>query len=266
MTQLRVVSFGGGVQSTALMVLAARGEIDFQTFLFCNVGDDSESPATLVYVRDIATPYAAKHGLDLLTLHRWRKDGTIETILGRLHRSKRSMTIPVRMPGDLGFMRRNCTVEFKVRRIETWCKRHGATANNPAITAIGISLDEAHRANNTRESDVQHKVYPLLDLHINRDECKAIIFSAGLPIPPKSSCWFCPFHTNGVWQEMREQEPGQFAKAVELESMLSDRLMKLQGQPAYFHNRKRPLLEATIPGPSEEDGMIDTCESGYCMT
>src|SRR5947209_1941983 len=49
---LKVFSFGGGVQSTAALVLAARGEIDYQTFLFANVGGDSENPETLRYVRE----------------------------------------------------------------------------------------------------------------------------------------------------------------------------------------------------------------------
>jgi hypothetical protein len=39
---LRVISYGGGVQSTALLVLAAQGRIDFGVFLFANVGDDSD--------------------------------------------------------------------------------------------------------------------------------------------------------------------------------------------------------------------------------
>jgi hypothetical protein len=38
----RVVSYDGGVQSNALLVLAAQGRIDYRTFLFANVGDDSE--------------------------------------------------------------------------------------------------------------------------------------------------------------------------------------------------------------------------------
>ena len=46
-SMIRAISFGGGVQSTALLVLASQGKIDFRTFLFANVGDDSEHPATL---------------------------------------------------------------------------------------------------------------------------------------------------------------------------------------------------------------------------
>ncbi len=45
---MRVISYGGGVQSTALLVLANRGEIRYvDAALFANVGDDSEDPDTL---------------------------------------------------------------------------------------------------------------------------------------------------------------------------------------------------------------------------
>jgi hypothetical protein len=82
--QLDTCSYGGGHQSTALLVLAAREVIPTRTFLFCNVGDDSEHPGTLEYVREVAAPYAAFHGLDLHTLTRQRRDGTEETLMGRL--------------------------------------------------------------------------------------------------------------------------------------------------------------------------------------
>lgn len=57
--RLRSFSFGGGWQSTAALVLAARGVIDFRTFLFANVGDDSENPETIEYVHQHAMPFAA---------------------------------------------------------------------------------------------------------------------------------------------------------------------------------------------------------------
>ena len=53
---MRIFSYGGGVQSTAALVLAAQGIIDYPTFLFCNVGNDSEDPKTLDYVHKYALP------------------------------------------------------------------------------------------------------------------------------------------------------------------------------------------------------------------
>lgn len=65
---LRTISYGGGVQSTARVVLAALGEIDYRIALFSNVGDDSEHPATVTYVRDVATPWAAAHGVEMTSV------------------------------------------------------------------------------------------------------------------------------------------------------------------------------------------------------
>jgi hypothetical protein len=84
MTEIRSFSFGGGVQSTAALVLAAQGRIDFPLFLFANVGDDSENPATLRYVEEYAKPYAADHGIELVVLDRKKRDGSTETLMGRL--------------------------------------------------------------------------------------------------------------------------------------------------------------------------------------
>ena len=35
---MRIVSFGGGVQSTAMAILAAQGKIQVDAFVFCDTG------------------------------------------------------------------------------------------------------------------------------------------------------------------------------------------------------------------------------------
>lgn len=82
--QIRAVAYGGGVQSTALLVLAKRRVIDYPVFLMGDVGSDSEDPRTIDYVRDIAGPYAEKNGIELKLLPRVRRDGRTETLMSRL--------------------------------------------------------------------------------------------------------------------------------------------------------------------------------------
>ena len=52
---LRSFSFGGGVQSTAALVLQAQNKLpkSYDAFLFSNVGDDSEHPETIEYFNKI---------------------------------------------------------------------------------------------------------------------------------------------------------------------------------------------------------------------
>ncbi|WP_435595576.1 phosphoadenosine phosphosulfate reductase [Streptomyces albogriseolus] len=266
---MKVVSYGGGVQSTALLVLAARREIDFRTFLFANVGDDSEHPATLAYVREIAIPYAVRAGLDIHELERRRRDGASETLMQRLNRpDTRSIPIPVRM-GNGAPGRRNCTADFKIKVVGRWLRQHGATTEEPAAVGIGISLDEIHRANRRRREAHEVIEYPLLDLRLRRDDCERIISAAGLPVPPKSSCFFCPFRTVDAWRHQRRHEPELFAQSVRLEETINQRRAAL-GRDAVFLTRYGVPLAQAIPAESHEeaDGDEDegVCDSGWCMT
>ncbi|GIH93908.1 phosphoadenosine phosphosulfate reductase [Planobispora siamensis] len=264
---LETFSYGGGWQSTAALVLAARGELAFRTFLFANVGDDSEHPATLRYLAEYAAPFAAAHGITLHQLARTRRDGTTETLYGRLTKPEsRSLPIPVRMsngaPGT-----RSCTADFKIRVIGRWLKAHGATADNPATIGIGISLDEIERANNRRCEPHERIVYPLLDLRIRRADCPRIIRSAGLPVPPKSSCWFCPLHRLSAWTDMRRTEPELFARACALEAHLNTRRTELGKDPVWLTRRGAPLAKVVPVGDVLPLDFGDgACDSGWCFT
>lgn len=251
---LQVVSYGGGVQSTALLVLAATGYIPHRTFLFANVGDDSEHPATLAYVRDVAFDYAAAHGIEIHELHRiptrGRSKGEIETLWGRLMRpGSRSLPIPVRMsngaPGT-----RQCTSDFKIRVVGRWLKEHGATADNPAHVAIGISVDEIERANTRIREPYEIVEYPLLTLEhrlaphgATRNDCKRIIAAAGLPIPGKSACFFCPFHRPAAFADQARTEPELFALSALLEDRLNERRDALGKDHVYLTRYGRPLRD-----------------------
>lgn len=266
---LRVFSYGGGVQSTAALVLAAQGKIDFRTFLFANVGDDSEHPATLDYVTEVAGPYAERNGIDLQELRRVKRDGTLETLYGRLTKEgSRSIPIPMRT-NDLGAPgTRSCTADFKIRLIAKWHREHGATEAAPAVCGLGISLDEFQRARTDSGFKYQTLEYPLIAMRLTRQDCRNIIERAGLPIPPKSSCWFCPFHSLQTWQRQREDEPDLFAKSVALEALLNERRAMLGKDPMWLTRKLVPLMEATSPHrqlPMFTDEQDDACESGYCM-
>lgn len=267
---MRAIAYGGGRQSTALVVLAAQGVIDFPVALFANVGDDSEHPATLSYVRDIAIPWAAEHGVTIHELHRvptrGQSKGEIETLWGRLMRDgSRSLPIPVRMsngaPGT-----RSCTADFKIKVIARWLAEHGATEDNPATVAVGISTDEVERLHNRREEPAERVEYPLIDLRYNRADCAQIIRDAGLPVPPKSACFFCPFHRPQTWSEMRRDEPELFARSVLLEDTLNERRDRLGKDHVYLTRFNKPLSDAIVEAQTSLFDGPEGCDAGYCWT
>lgn len=266
-------SFGGGQQSVAALVLAARGEIDFRTFLFANVGDDSEQPETLRYIEEYAKPFAAKHGIELVELHRIGRSGPrrgeVRTLLADLQRPEsKSIGIPVHLNGG-GPGTRQCTERHKIKVIADELARRGATDENPATVGIGISLDEIHRANNRTRIPHERVVYPLLELGLRRTDCQRIIRAAGLPVPPKSACWFCPMKRPSEWHELRRTQPELFDKACALEDQLVERRIRLGKDPAYLTGLGRPLRQAIpagvdlLPLADEGDG---ACDTGWCMT
>ncbi|RPE40231.1 3'-phosphoadenosine 5'-phosphosulfate sulfotransferase (PAPS reductase)/FAD synthetase [Streptomyces sp. Ag109_O5-1] len=265
------VSFGGGQQSTALLVLAAQGKLPYRRFYFANVGADTEYPGTLRYVDEYAKPYAAQHGLEFIELRRVMQNGPDKgqerTLLQEIRRpGSRSIPFPMRvangMPGT-----RACTETYKRRLVAKETRRRGASPEHPARLAIGISVDEIGRA---KDSNIPHQtnVHPLLDLGLRRTDCQHIINAAGLPVPPKSACWFCPMKTPEQWRRMRQEEPALFAEACALEAEMIGRRAELGKDAMYMTRFGVPLAKAipdgvdALPFFDEDQG----CDDSACFT
>jgi hypothetical protein len=263
-----VFSCGGGVQSTAALVLAAQHLIPYRIFIFANVGDKAESPRTISYINDTLKPYAKANGIQWIDVAWVDRQGRQRDLYDDIQEQQRSINIPVYMPGGMPGNRK-CTEFFKIKPIATWIKR-----NAPGCTlGKGISTDEPHRATPSRESDGYISAYPLIELGISRSDCLRIAADAGLPQPPKSSCWFCPFKTTEQWTRLRREQPALFDSAVAMERLLQQRRHALGKDPVYLSGiggRKQRNLDQVIPHQlglfpewiDEQDG----CESGYCMT
>jgi len=299
-------SYGGGVQSNALLVLAAAGEVPIDALYFANVGADSENPATLRYVEEIASPFAEKHGIPFREVQVTKRSGELDTLLQAIERRQGSVVIPALVEGS-GISRRTCTVDFKIRLINRHIKL--LVPNAYVRIGIGFSTDEWQRARDTewhehyssQESASEQSsalvgtrkerfgfwrqnYYPLLEKRLSRDDCHRIITSAGLPTPPKSSCYFCPFHRRSEWIVMKQQEPELFQEACRVDELLAARHQRLQGKAVFLHPDRKPLREAvpdqamlwTVPpvggtaepptGGTGAEAEGDICDIGHCMT
>jgi hypothetical protein len=268
MPAMRIISYGGGVQSTAMVIMAATRNPEFEAAcggpidaaLFSNVGDDSEHPATLDYVRNVIQPWAAQRGFPVEILEKVRRDGRKES---------RSVPIPVRMSnGAPG--RRRCTVDYKIKVIHKWLKANGASKDNVATVAIGISTDEFQRIGRADDAPFERRIYPLITLDMSRSDCYNVPARHDLPAPGKSSCYFCPFHRPSTWAEMRRDEPELFWKSVEIEAMLNERRKKLDKDDVWFTRFNMPLDEAISEAQTQLPGFESIeetgCDSGHCFT
>ena len=259
---MKTLSYGGGVQSTALLVLAAQGKIDYTVALFANVGDDSENPATLAYVEQHAKPYAVANGIVLHELRRTWRDGHQTTLYQSVTSDHATIRIPVYMAsGAPG--RRACTDEWKRQVIARWHKQNGATPDDPAVCGLGISWDEMQRMREDSNIAWQTLEYPLINLRLTRQDCRNIIAAAGLPVPPKSSCWFCPFHRRSEWQDMKRTQPELFERAVALEQRINEKRTAMGKDTVFLHTSCKPIGLAV----SDQMALFEdaACDSGYCF-
>lgn len=226
----------------AALCLAKRGLLHYKYFIFSDVGDDSENPATVKYINEIAIPYAEANGLKIIKTGRVNWEGKPETLMRRILRTERSIDIPVRGEGGKPGSRK-CTGDFKVKPVAEWMRKHGANEQNKGIIGIGISVDEWQRMKPSQLKYIVNE-YPLVDMEISRDDCKRIIQEEGLPIPPKSSCWFCPFHRISHWVNLKNDDPKLFEKVANFEKMLQDRCDGLGRNKVYITQYAKPITRA----------------------
>jgi len=265
---MRTFSFGAGVQSTAVLVLQALGRLPepYDVFLFANVGDDSEDPRSLDYYHKYHIPFAKEHGIELIELHRILGDGSVETIWGRTTKpGSTSIPIPVRMSNGAPTTRA-CTADFKIRVVRRWQRKNGSCREDPAYTGLGISIDEMDRARDDSGFDDQILEYPLLKLGMSRSDCFDVVKEVGLPEPPKSACFFCPFHSLENWRRLKIERRDLFDKSVMLEEIINERRKENGKDDVWLSRRGKPLSLAIDDQLAFDFGGPEDCDAGYCFT
>jgi hypothetical protein len=293
---MNIFSSGGGVQSTACLVLSAQGKIDYPIHIFANVGDKAESPQTTWYVRDVLKPYAEANGIKWVEVCKTNKDGTPIDLYEKVMSPSRSVPIPVRMAVSGAPGQRACTIDWKIQPVAKYLKRlipkeillearkikkeHSAEKlqqfykdSFPLILGKGISTDEAQRAKTETGFDYYSAAYPLIELGLSRMDCYSIAKEAGLPEPPKSACYFCPYTKKDRWQDLRQNQPDLFWKAVEMEKTLHKRSVDLGHGGCYFTSTgtSKSIFLDEVTSPHLQIDLFhgfddDECESGHCWT
>jgi len=267
MYDLRVLSLGAGVQSTALALMAAQGEFE-------------QKPDCAIFADTGWEPRDVYEHLDRLErelpfpLYRVSAGNIRDEALQAVQGGRRFATMPfhVRNPqGEKAMLRRQCTREYKVTPItkkirELLGLKPGERAAGRVKVQLwmGISLDEIQRMRNNREPWIDNH-YPLIERRMTRWDCQLWLERHGYTVPRKSACIGCPFHDDATWRWMRENRPDEWREAVEF-----DRAIR-SGRPgvlseAYVHRSLVPLDEVDLY-TNVVEGQLDLfameCE-GYC--
>ena len=255
---MRVISLGWGVQSFTLAAMAALGEIepvDYAVFA------DTRHESVLTYgfaIRNMG--WLKQNGVNFQMVRPLRSQVVIyrENGIGEVY-------IPAFTESDSasgGMLRRQCTQRWKVAPIRRFIQsqRNG----QPVEMLLGISTDEWQRM---RDSDVKYitNSYPLIDKKMSRLDCMRWLDEHGLEIPPKSACYFCPFHTTKEWNRIKQTS--DWENAVKIDQMIRYARPGITLQlRLYLHASRQPINEVDFRS-AEEKGQMPLWDnecSGVC--
>jgi hypothetical protein len=247
-----VWSFGGGVQSVALLVLIAESKLAKpERVIMSDTG--RESSLTWQYTRGHAIPLLESLGLTL-------EIASHELATVDLYSHKGTLLIPAFT--QTGKFSTYCSSEWKKLVNRRYLRSQGYGPEKPIRMWFGMSLDEIERM---RVSDVDwiENWYPLcFDEKLRRHECILTIERFGLPIPPKSACWMCPNRSDTEWLQQKQEAPDDHRKAVELDKTIRelDQMKEL-----YLHDSRMPLDEVEFSVVDKPKTPMEDC-ANFCWT
>lgn len=256
MTRAAVWSFGGGTQSVAIAVLVVEGRLPKpERIVMADTG--RENAATWLYLDAHVRPLLAGVGLAVEIVPMPQPPP--------LYSPGGDVLIPAfTLTGKLnGF----CSGEWKRDRIMRWMRAQGFGPKRPVLNWIGYSLDEIGRVSADRKRWVKAH-WPLLwDVPMRRDECSRLVVRAGLPAPPKSSCFMCPHQQNRQWRQVRDDSPADWQQAIAIDREIRAR-DKRGG--VFLHHSATPLECVDLDTPERPDsplfGPSGECAQGGCFT
>jgi hypothetical protein len=194
-----VIAYGMGVDSTAMLVGFYLRGIRPDLILFADVG--AERAATYAYL-PIINAWLRSVGFPEVTVVRFR--ATDFKHWPHYHTLTENVLTNVSLPA-IAYGGHTCSAKWKIQPqddfLRDWapakeCWAHGGRV----LRAVGFE-DSAHEHGRRErcatfsvadfEAGKYEAIYPLQDWHWDREECERQIAAVGLPVPPKSSCFFC---------------------------------------------------------------------------
>ena len=261
---LTVLSLGAGVQSSTMALMSATGELPkVDCAIFADTGYEPKGIYLyLNYLKSIL-PYPVY----LVSKGNIKKDmlaakGTTNFVVAPFY-NQHTIT------GKKGMIQRQCTADYKIipikKKIRELCGvdygKH-FPKDKYAEQWIGISKDEIRRMKPARDPYILNR-HPLIEMNMNRQDCLNWMKKNNYQMPVKSACICCPYRDDKTWDDMKNNNPKEFADAVEFDKNIRT-ISKDFNMKNYTHRSCKPLDEVEF---IKEDNQLDMfnneCE-GIC--
>ena len=263
MTKLRVISLGAGVQSTTLALMAHWGKITPMPdcAIFADTGWEPKS----VYDHLNRLREYLSFPVHIVSTGNLRED----LISKSNSTGQRFASVPW-FTANGGMGRRQCTSEYKIQPIRKKLRellgyKKGQRIPPESVEVwIGISTDEIQRMKDPRDKWQTHR-WPLIDLRMSRQDCISFL-EAEKWAAPKSACIGCPYHSDAMWRDMRDNDPASWIDAVEVDKAIRSSGKNMRHQQ-FMHRSLKPLDQVDLSTPvdhgQQEFGFLQECD-GMC--
>jgi hypothetical protein len=221
-----VVCYGAGVDSTAMLIALRDQGIRPDVITFADTG--GEKPETYAYARSMDA-WLLRQGFPTIT---WCAKKTLDStpyddLAGNCSDNE---TLP-----SLAFGMKSCSIKWKQLPQDyqikgcfsgpnktpphpIWLKSQESGVKVVKLIGYDNSPADIRRSKRVKTEDADFLyAYPLQDLEWNRADCIARIIEEGLPVPAKSSCFFCPAAQKWELFELAGKHPDLFMQALQIE-------------------------------------------------
>ena len=203
---ITVASFGGGTDSTAMLIgMKRRGET-VDLILFADTG--AEKPHTYAHIFDF---------------NLWLKKNEFPeiTIVGSSGKTLEQDCLDRHALPSIAYGFKTCSQRFKLQPQEkymnNWIRSELAWKAGEKVTrCIGYEAGEERRAKDYEDAKYINR-YPLIEWGWDRAKCIQVIKDAGLSLPGKSACFFCPSSKATEVRWLSKNHPDLFERAVAME-------------------------------------------------
>lgn len=217
-----VVSYGGGVNTIAMLVLLKRRGIVPYAIVMSDPGH--EWPKTYEYRDRVMQPWLLRVGFPKVVVVNREEEAKFRP------RSQHVGTLGdecmrLRNLPSIAYGYKKCSIKYKIDPFIWYMERQSwaqAEWNEGRLISRGVGYDrgEERRVKKSLSGGGEDRFYkpffPLYEEGLYREDCEKLIESEKLPPPPKSACIFCPHNQYEEWLELRDKHPEEFNYAVKL--------------------------------------------------
>lgn len=271
---MKILSFGAGMQSTALALMSCENAIRkssypyplvpiYDAVIFCDLGFE---PPWVKRQLDFTRRSCESTGIFFKVLNTPLYQDFMENFGER-----RTISIPwwtLKEDGHKSKMPRNCTIDYKVNEITKYVrwellgyKKHQRLKQEDIKAHemhMGFSAEEARRCHENPHRLFTNK-FPLVDMGMTRaDSYRYILENWGLDTKA-SACAFCPFHKNYFFRHLKLYYPEEYEKLVGLDNLLRDKNPKPPMDSDLFISRSRKRLEDLTDADCDDAECFEYC-------